>query len=413
MGHRLRMSGEIGDWLTELGSSEVGVAAEVGAALAAVLDSDEAASLAFVTDLGAPAAVEPGDQLAAVDAAYQDLLAWLQLLRREAAEAGSMATASRQRITPAGSWPEPWTEDEIAQGRRREAELTARGQRWQRRVDAFRIRKEAVKARYTAASAARDIQRAIIASAQAVGRVGLDLRGQPEVSDTSEAEAEAELAAAERELTTASAEVGDLLAESARLRHGILGGLSDDDRTPDSLAGVTGGLLEFRACPFAADVRLLCAVEPAGTLTLLAVLAGEPAISSHLARAIGLAGELLAEIRSDGWPADIGEVAFADTATFLHKSFPHLGSYISARSAELAAATTIAGLRRRRGLSLADIAAATGMSESALWKLETSDLRSARIDEVADYVRALGGHLELTAVADHGAPDGSQPVILY
>jgi hypothetical protein len=411
MSYRLRMSAEIGDWLTELGSSEGGVAAEVGAALAAAMDAVDVMGLALVTNLSEPHAVEPGDRVAAVDAAYQDLLAWLQLLRREAAEAGSMATASRQRITPAGSWPEPWTDDEIAQGHRREAELIARSQRWQRRVDAFRIRKEAVKARYTAASAARDIQRAIIASAQPVGRVGLELRGQPEVRDTSEAEAE--LAAAERELTTASAEVGDLLAESARLRHGILGGLSDDDRTPDSLAGVTGGLLEVRACPFAADVRLLCAVEPAGTLTLLAVLEGEPAISSHLARAIGLAGELLAEIRSDGWPADIGEVAFADTATFLHKSFPHLGSYISARSAELAAATTIAGLRRRRGLSLADIAAATGLSESALWKLETTDLRSARIDDVAGYVQALGGNLELTAVADHGAPDGSAAIILY
>jgi hypothetical protein len=32
---------------------------------------------------------------------------------------------------------------------------------------------------------------------------------------------------------------------------------------------------------------------------------------------------------------------------------------------------------------------------------------------VADYVRALGGHLELTAAVDHGAPDGSAPVILY
>jgi hypothetical protein len=206
MSYRLRMSAEIGDWLTELGSSEGGVAAEVGAALAAAMDAVDVMDLALVTNLSEPHAVEPGDRVAAVDAAYQDLLAWLQLLRREAAEAGSLATASRQRITPAGSWPEPWTDDEIAQGRQREAELTARSQRWQRRVDAFRIRKEAVKARYTAASAARDIQRAIIASAQAVGRAGLDLRGQPKVSDTSEAEAE--LAAAEQELTTASAEVG-------------------------------------------------------------------------------------------------------------------------------------------------------------------------------------------------------------
>ncbi len=248
----------------------------------------------------------------------------------------------------------------------------------------------------------------IIQSGQALGQAGLDLGGPPAAS-----QAEAELAAADGALSTASAELGDLLAEAVRLRHGIRSGLSDDPSAPDLIAAVTAGLLEVRACPFAADIRLLCAVEPAGTLTLLAVVEGEPAISSHLARAIGLAGELLAEIRSDGWPAEIGEVAFADTATFLRTSFPHLGSYISERSAELAAATTIAGLRRRRGLSLADIAAATSLSESALWKLETTDLRSARIDEVAGYVQALGGHLELTAVADHGTPDGSAAIILY
>jgi len=411
MGHRLRMSAEISDWLTELRSSQAGVAAEVGAALAAVLDSDNVAALAFVTDLGTPKTVERGDQLAAVDAAYQDLLAWLQLLRRQAAQAGSLATASRAHISPAGIGPSPWTDEEIAQARRREARLRARSQRWQRDVDAFRARKEAVKARYTAASAASDILRAIIDSRQALSQAGLDLPGQPEASDA--CQAEAQLASAELELSSSSAEVGDLLAEAAILRHGITSGLSDDDGTPDSLAEATAGLLEVRACQFAADVRLLCAVEPADTLTLLAVLEGEAAVSCHRARAIGLAGELLAEIRAEGWPAEIGDVAFADTATFLQKSFPHLGSYISARSGELAAATTIAGLRRRRGLSLADIAAATGLSESALWKLETSDLRSARLDEVAVFVQALGGHLELTAVADHGTPDGSPPVILY
>ena len=129
MSYRLRMSAEIGDWLTDLRSSQPGVAAEVGAALAAVLDSDDVASLAFVTDLGAPEAVEPGDRLAAVDTAYQDLLAWLQLLRQQSAEAGSFRTTSRVRISPTGSRPLPWTDEEIAQARQREAELTARSQR--------------------------------------------------------------------------------------------------------------------------------------------------------------------------------------------------------------------------------------------------------------------------------------------
>src|SRR5258708_36466505 len=111
MSYRLWMSTEVGDWLTGLRSSPVGVAAEVGAALGAVLDSDDVASLAFVTDLGAPTAPERGDQLAAVDAAYQDLLALLRLLRQQAAEAGSLATASAGPISPAGVRPSPWSEE--------------------------------------------------------------------------------------------------------------------------------------------------------------------------------------------------------------------------------------------------------------------------------------------------------------
>jgi hypothetical protein len=394
MGHRLRMSAEIGDWLADLRSSQPGVAADVGAALAAVLDSNDVASLAFVADLGTPEAVEPGDRLAAVDAAYQDLLSWLQLLRQQAAEAGSFRTATRQWISPAGSRPLPWTDEEIAQARQREAELRARSQRWQRGVDAFRARKEAVKARYTAASAARDIQRAIIAAGHALSSAPLDVSEQQEAGEARQVEAD--LAAAERALSSAAAELSDLLAEAAELRRGLRGGLSADGSTPDTEPGVTEGLLELRMCPFAADVRLLCALEPADTLTLLAVLEGGAAVSRHRSRAVGLAGELLAEVRTEGWPAEIGQVAFADTAAFLQKLFPHLISYISTRSAELAAATTIAGLRHHFQLSLTDLAAQSGLSESALWKLETTDLRSARLEDVAAYVQALGGRLELT-----------------
>jgi hypothetical protein len=411
MSHRLRMSAEVGDWLTELCSSESGTAAEVGATLAAVLDAGDVADLAFVTDLGAPQEVEPGDRLAAVDAAYQDLLAWLQLLRQQAAEAGSFRTASRVRISPAGTEPLPWTEEEIAEATQRETELKARSQRYQRDVDAFRTRKEAVKARYTAASATRDIQLAIRASADALARAGLNESEQPDVGEA--AQAETDLAAADRDLATASAELSDLLGEAATLRRSIVSGLSDDHGTPRGSADVTAGLLEVRASPFAADIRLLCAFEPAGTLTLLAVLDGEASVDEHRIQAIGLAGELLEEIRTEGWPAEIGHVTVADTATFLARFFPDLGSSVAARSAALAAADTIAGLRRRHEFGLADMAAATGLTEAALWKLENQDLRSARLDDVAAYVQGLGARLELTAVLDGDGPDGSGQVILY
>ena len=44
------------------------------------------------------------------------------------------------------------------------------------------------------------------------------------------------------------------------------------------------------------------AVEPADTVTLLAVLDGEDAITEHRAQAIELAGDLLTDIRAGDWP---------------------------------------------------------------------------------------------------------------
>ena len=63
-------------------------------------------------------------------------------------------------------------------------------------------------------------------------------------------------------------------------------------------------LLELRADPLGRDVRLLLAVEPADTVTLLAVLDGEDAIAEHQAQAIELAGDLLTDIRAGDWPPD-------------------------------------------------------------------------------------------------------------
>ena len=68
-------------------------------------------------------------------------------------------------------------------------------------------------------------------------------------------------------------------------------------------------------------------MQPPGTLTLLAVLEGQDAIHAHRDRAIGLAGDLLAEIRAEDEPEDesptvagdtaTGELTFTDAATFL------------------------------------------------------------------------------------------------
>ena len=125
-------------------------------------------------------------------------------------------------------------------------------------------------------------------------------------------------------------------------------------------------LLELRADPLGADIRILFAVEPAGTATLLAALDGPDAIEDHRDEAISLAGGLLTEIRDGNWPpaetddAEIGEVCFDDAATLLAKLFPDRSTAIRARAAELAELGTLADLRQERELSIADIAASTG-----------------------------------------------------
>ncbi len=167
-------------------------------------------------------------------------------------------------------------------------------------------------------------------------------------------------------------------------------------------------LLELRADPLGADIRILFAVEPAGTATLLAALDGPDAIEDHRDEAISLAGGLLTEIRDGNWPpaetddAEIGEVCFDDAATLLAKLFPDRSTAIRARAAELAELGTLADLRQERELSIADIAASTGLAEHRVWEIEHSGLRSVEYREAAAYVRALGGRLDLTATLGSG-----------
>jgi DNA-binding XRE family transcriptional regulator len=258
------------------------------------------------------------------------------------------------------------------------------------------------------------VQLALLASAAEVGVTEDELdQAQAEL-----ARAEAGLAAASRQLAAA---LGDAARQSRRLareaqaaRSGEAAGSGDP---PDAAAPpadecddqVTAGLLELRADPLGADVRILLAIEPADTVTLLAVLDGSAAVNAHRHQAIKLAGELLAELRANGWPrADAGsgepsgaELTFAYPGAFLATYFPHCEAEVRRRSAQLAASRTLASLRRQHGASLDELAKRTGLSATALRRLEDDDLGPAELADVAAYIRALGGRLDLTA--DFGA----------
>jgi hypothetical protein len=432
MPYRLRMSAEIGDWIAELRSSAPGspeslTATEIVAAIAATMSAVDPGDLAMITDLAGQAEpVSDSDLLAAVDHAYQQLLEGLQQLRRLVAEEGAFRSISRQRITRAGSEPAPFTAAEIAAHEKRERDLTKRAQRWQSEVDRFRTMREVAKARMTAAEGATQVQLALLASTAAAGGGLADIQ-----------QGEADVAAAEASQLVAKTAVVAVLAKARRLLAAIRaevrsieadvdGGsadgdsadgdsadgegaddLADDTAVADSDAGpgVAAGLLELRADPLGADVRILCAVEPPGTLTLLAVLEGAGAIVAHRGQAIDLAGELLAELRAAALTEDEsptmagdttpGELTFTDAATFLAELCPDSDGQVARRAAVLTAASTLQSLRRQQGLSLDDLQTRTGMQSEELWKLETSGLRSARLSEVAAYLRALGATLTL------------------
>lgn len=402
MSHRLRMSGELGDWLAELSAAEPASASEVGAALVATMEADDPASLPAV---GQPAA-DPVDPRESADRAYQRLLEALQRIRRRVADVATDRKRSADRVETAAAAGQP---DEVlaqlrarlGEAERRESAAAQRSQRIQMDVDAFRTAKETAKAMYTAAEAGLRIREAV---ELATGAADPPAAG----GDDELAQLKQSLAAAAAQLEAlAGAQVQALTAQAEQ----TLRALDDAQRPyaatgasrPQESAGVVAGLLELRADPLGRDVRVLMAVEPAGTVTLLAVLDDEEAIAQHRTQAIELAGGLLTDIRAGHWPPDDAgapedtAVTFADPATFVSRFFPADTGAISERAASLAAARSLAALRSSNGMSLEDLAMQTGISVPRLHFIEDGGLRVAQVHEAVACVRALGGRLTLTA----------------
>ena len=373
---RLRMSAELGDWLAELCTFHPASAAEVAAALTSVMTADDPSALPLVR--------QPGDSLdlrQAVDYDYQEQLEALRRVRRHVAEIAMDRKHWATEVEEAESAGRP---DEVlaqlplrqAEAAKREHDLTERSQRLQRDVDAFRTAKEVAKAMYTAAEASLRLR------ATFTEEIAADETPADEIA-ADDAEGEARLQAAADELRR----------------------LHEPRRSP-----ATADVLELRADALGRDVRLLMAIEPADTVTLLAVLDGEEAIAEHHDQAIQLAGDLLADIRAGDWPpadaldaADL-EVTFADPSTFLGRFFPADTGAIAERAAILGVAQTLAGLRSGNGMSLADLATEAGISEERLHAIEARGLRVAEVHEAVAYVRALGGRLTLSAELADGAP---------
>jgi hypothetical protein len=158
--YQLEMSAEIYDWLAELRDSDPPAAIMAVRALAALADGGDRLGPPLVT---AVAAVRPRpDELPpALDQHYQDQLESLTLMRRRVAQAATLRKDLERQLAELEPPPDPaGLRGRLAAAIEEEKLLTAESQREQMQVDAFRTRKEVLKAVYTAAEAEHLIEQA-------------------------------------------------------------------------------------------------------------------------------------------------------------------------------------------------------------------------------------------------------------
>jgi len=281
MGYRLKMSAEIYDWLAELCDSDPPAAILAAQALAALADGGDRLGPPLVTAVAA-GRLRPDELLSAVDRHYQAQLESMSAMRRRVAQVAMQRKDIERQLTEVEPPPAPaGLRERLAAAVEAEERLTAESQREQMRVDAFRTRKEVLKAAHTAAWAeqlidqAQDEEDAVRPDDPAGAAVSLDeITGQIEQELDLEAPAE--------------------------------------------------GLMELRpGAPADSGIRILFAVEPPGTALLIAVLEGGDAVRDHYREAVLLASGVLREARAG--PLGQTEAAghtFGDAQSFLEEFFP-------------------------------------------------------------------------------------------
>jgi DNA-binding XRE family transcriptional regulator len=371
MGYRLRMHTEIRDWLTGLRGAEPELARLVGEAVLAILDAGES--------LGPPLIVPPGsvlrppdDPREALDLSYQRQLEALtkvrrgvasvatsrkrielqasQLARRAAAlvsQRGEALRAGRGDLASEARSREAAVQEQLSELRRQlailtgqEEELTAASQRLTAKVDAFRVRKETIKATYTADEAAQAAR-----------------------------EAFADIDAAAGEL---------------------------DGSAPPP------GLRELRpGAPGRVRASVLFAVEPEDTAVLLARVEDPGGSPDGYQEVIRIAAARLAVARSAGPPAAVpAAFTWYDAESFLDEFFPGGETELEIGAGALVAfnrAHTLAEARHRMRLTQAQLAERMNVRQERVSAIERAEPGATEVRTLAAYVGALGGRLEIIA----------------
>jgi hypothetical protein len=327
-GYALRMSGEIHDWLTDLRSSDAPAALRVARALARLMRDG--------ASLGDPLVVSTADSWPwalseALDRSYQESLERLTILRRREADAATLVKdiqdqvaelaavrakleAVRGRALDAGRKQEAAQaagklaalQQQAAEARRllprmieARQRLREQNQQFQARVEAARVRKEALKASHAAA-------RGTLKAHEAMSALGLaddDGGRHPEVS------AEA-TSAAEARLAEVTAQMERELGQEPR---------------PEGLMELWPG------APWHEDIRILFAVEPPGTALLIAVLEGPEAVMEQYPEAVMASADVVRQVRA-GQAPEAAAHAYDDPRSFLEEFYPGTAGDLSASS---------------------------------------------------------------------------------
>jgi phage shock protein A/DNA-binding XRE family transcriptional regulator len=416
MDYQLRMHREIRDWLTELRDTEPELARLVGEAVLALLDAGETLGPPLVVSLES-ALQPPDDPREVLDYSYQRQLEMLTKVRRGVADVATShkrvelmvssleqqaAKLAGQREQALGAGDESLahearsreagTQQRLSELHRQlhtlageEERLTVASQRLQAKVEAFRIQKETIKARYTAAEGVQTVRTAFAI-------ISKDTTDLEETNTETDSESDlASASAAENELRQ---EIQDLMLSWP----GNSGPAEEDD------IHVPPGLMELRpGAPDYPRAGLLFVVEPPGT----AVLAGwveDPGGSRRDYReAIEAATARLATAQPDDPAATSASPAAYisyDAESFLDEFFPGAETEVEIGAGTLVArsrAHTLAEARQRMRLTQAQVADRMNVRQERVSAIERAEPGATEVRTLAAYVQALGGRLEIIA----------------
>ena len=359
MGYRLQMSAEIHDWLADLRDSDPPAALLAGQALTALAEEGGG--------LGPPLVISPADRPrpeelpGALERRYRAWLESQQGMRRQLADTVTLRRDIERQITELQALPAAAADDLTAELRRlltgtikAEEQLTAASQRQQMQADAFRTRKEALKAAYEAARAMYLIEE--------------EDPGSPPAG--------------------AAARLQDVIGQMER---------------EIGQQGPAEGLLDLRpGAPGDSGIRILFALQPPGTALLIAVLEGHDAVRDNYREAVALSAGVLRRVRA-GQAAEAVAHTYGDTRSFLGEFFPGRADEIRRGAAALVAANRarpLAEQRIRLGLTQAQVARRMGVRQERVSAIERAEPGATQVRTLAGYVEALGGRLDV--IADFG-----------